>query len=81
MESNTRLVKWGTSFGVRIPKPFLEAAQLRPGEKVTLELEDGAIVIRPTHRRPHLQELVKAITAENRHIETDWGAFRGNEVW
>jgi antitoxin MazE len=32
-------------------------------------------------RRYTLEQLVRAITAENRHRETDWGKPVGNEVW
>jgi antitoxin component of MazEF toxin-antitoxin module len=28
-----------------------------------------------------LEQLVRAITEENRHSETDWGPPVGNEVW
>ena len=81
MQADTRLAKWGTSLGVRIPKPLQEAARLKPGDKVALELEDGAIVIRPARGKPRLTDLVKAITPENRHGETAWGKPRGNETW
>ena len=32
-------------------------------------------------RRYTLKRLVRAITAENRHGETDWGQPVGNEIW
>jgi antitoxin component of MazEF toxin-antitoxin module len=32
-------------------------------------------------RRCTLEQLVAAITAENRHGETDWGEPVGNENW
>lgn len=81
MQTETRLAKWGTSVGVRIPKPLQEAAHLKAGDKVALELEDGAIVIRAAGRKPRLRDLVNAITPENAHGETDWGISRGNEIW
>jgi len=67
--------------GVRIPRPIAQAARLRAGDSVELELEDGAIVIRPSRGRPRLKDLVDAITPENLHPETDWGAARGKEAW
>lgn len=81
MRADTRLAKWGTSLGVRIPKPLQEAARLKPGDEVALEFEDGAIVMRRARRKPRLKDLVKAITPENCHRETDWGTTRGNEIW
>jgi antitoxin component of MazEF toxin-antitoxin module len=40
-----RVVKWGNSRGIRIPKPLLEQAGI--DEDVTLEVRRGEIVIRP----------------------------------
>ena len=34
-----------------------------------------------SEREYELHELVEAITLENRHNETDWGAPVGREVW
>ena len=81
MEAGTRLAKWGTSLGVRIPKPLQQAARLKAGDRVTLDLEDGAIVIRRARSKPLLKDLVRGITPENCHDETDWGKTRGNELW
>jgi antitoxin MazE len=79
--SETQLSKWGSSVAVRIPKPLLEAAQLREGDSVALEVEGGAIIIQAAVARPSLAELVEAIRPGNRHPETDWGKPSGNEAW
>ncbi len=42
---HTRLVRIGNSQGVRIPKPLL--MQLHLENEVTLEIQDGALVVRP----------------------------------
>ncbi|HNT78505.1 MAG TPA: AbrB/MazE/SpoVT family DNA-binding domain-containing protein [Anaerolineae bacterium] len=42
---HTRLVPIGNSRGVRIPKPLL--TQLHLEDEVTLEVVDGALVVRP----------------------------------
>lgn len=81
MQADTRLAKWGTSLGVRIPKPLQVAARLKAGDKVELDLEDGLIVIRPARGKPRLKDLVAAITPENCHGETEWGAAQGKEAW
>jgi antitoxin MazE len=78
----TRLAKWGNSFAIRIPKPIADAAKLRSGDALDLDVEGpGAVVVRKSGRKPSLKELVSGITPENRHIETDWGELQGNEVW
>jgi antitoxin MazE len=79
--SHTSLAKWGTSFAVRIPKAILEAAQLKPGDELELELQDRTIVIQPVASKPTLQQLLDAITPENCHPPTDWGQRVGKEAW
>jgi antitoxin MazE len=44
----TRIVRIGNSQGIRIPKPLLEQAGI--GDRVELEVHDGAITIRPARR-------------------------------
>ena len=78
----TQLAKWGNSMAVRIPKSVAEAAKLRPGDLLELAVEGlGMIKICRRRREPTLEQLVAAITVENRHAEVDWGKPVGHEVW
>ena len=78
----TQLAKWGNSMAVRIPKSVAEAAKLRPGDLLELAVEGlGMIKICRRRREPTLEQLVAAITVENRHAEVDWGKPLGHEVW
>jgi antitoxin MazE len=78
----TQLAKWGNSLAVRIPKPVADAARLRSGDDLHLDVEGpGAVRIRKAKREPTLAELVLRITPENRHSETDWGEPAGKEQW
>jgi antitoxin MazE len=79
--SHTALAKWGTSFAVRIPRAILEAAQLKPGDELELELQDRTIVIQAVTSKPTLEQLLDAITSENCHAPTDWGQPVGKEAW
>lgn len=73
------LSKWGNSLAVRIPKALADSARLREGEAVEIETpRSGEIMIR---RRKTLDQLVKAITPENRHAATDWHPPTGKEIW
>lgn len=45
-----RVVQWGNSRGLRIPRPLLEQAGIT--EDVTLEVRDGEIVIRAAAPHP-----------------------------
>jgi antitoxin MazE len=77
----SRISKWGNSLGIRIPKPFVAEAQLQDGTEVELTVQDGRIIITPVSSHYVLDDLVRGITAENRHTETDWGEPTGSEVW
>jgi antitoxin MazE len=79
--ASTSLAKWGSSLAVRIPKAILDAAQLKAGDALEIELHDGAIVIQAAANKPTLEQLVDAITPENCHPATDWGKSVGKEVW
>jgi antitoxin MazE len=54
---------------------------MREGDTVSLGVKGGAIVLQSVAAKPTLAQLVNAITPENRHGETDWGALEGNETW
>jgi antitoxin MazE len=78
----TQLAKWGNSMAVRIPKAIAEAARLRPGDHLEMAVEDsGTLRIRKKKVKTKLSELVRGITLENLHCESDWGPPAGKELW
>jgi antitoxin MazE len=76
----SRVVKWGNSLAVRIPKPLAEEAGVREGDDIVIEATEGVINLRPKQRIPTLRELVAQITPENRYDETQTGSERGKET-
>jgi len=76
-----RVVKWGKSLAVRIPKTVAERARLQEGDAILIEVAEGQIRLRPAETIPTLKELVAQITPENRHGEIDWGPDVGKEIW
>lgn len=81
MATTTQLSKWGNSLGLRLPKSVAREAQLDEGDTVQLSVDNGTIVIRPSRPRDSLDDLVRRITPQNRHHESDWGGPLGDEVW
>lgn len=78
----TRIVKWGNSLGLRIPKSFAEDARIADGSTVELSLDNGRLVIQAVPAaRYTLDELVAGITETNRHGEADMGEAVGGEEW
>ena len=77
----SHISKWGNSLALRIPKALSGELELEDGAEVELFVQDGSIIIKPVSSIYHLDDLVRGITPENRHTETDWGAPEGSEVW
>ena len=77
---STQLVKWGNSLAVRIPKITAEEAGVGEGDRISIEVTDGCIRLRPSQPQvPTLKELVAQITPENRYPEVKTGPSRGKE--
>ncbi len=74
--------KWGNSAAVRIPAAVMQAVHLDLDEVVDVREESGRIVIEPTRQKTwDLDELLRGITAKNRHEAVDFGPAVGKEVW
>lgn len=81
MPMRTRLIRYGNSRALRIPKAVLKRACFREDEELKLTVEEGCITIRPLRRKLTLACLVATITPENQHGESDWGPPVGDEIW
>ncbi len=78
----TQIARWGNSIAVRIPKTVAEAAKLRAGDHLEMAVEDSGVVrMRKKQGKLSLKDLIRGITAENLHTETDWGEPEGKELW
>ena len=78
----TRILRWGNSLGLRIPKAFAEQAGVEAGSEVDLSVEDGDLIVRP-RRQPsyELKDLLRRVNARNIHAEIETGTPVGREVW
>lgn len=75
-----RVVKWGDSLAVRIPKPVVKKAPLNEGDVLAVDATtDGQIELRRAGRVPTLAQLVARITPEDRYGEISSGSERGKE--
>jgi antitoxin MazE len=78
----TKIVKWGNSLGLRIPKAFAEEVQMSDGAEVDLSLEGDHLIIRVLpHQKANLDDLLAGITDDNLHDEIDSGDPAGGENW
>ncbi len=74
--------EWGNSQGIRFPKSVLQEAGISLDDKLTVEVENGKIILYPSFRHKTLEERIKESGCGLSGIgEIDWGEPRGNEVW
>ena len=75
--------KWGNSLALRIPRSVAAEAGVKYGAKVSVRVEDGAMVVRPIARATvvDLEVLLKRVKKVNLHGEVQTGSKRGREVW
>lgn len=73
--------KWGNSIAVRIPKPIADDAGIRENDQLDIAVRAGAVVLTPRCPPQYcLDDLLKGVTDDNLHGETDFGPPVGNEA-
>jgi len=78
----TKIQRWGNSFGVRIPMKIIENNLLGDGVPVKIIEDSGCIIIK--HNLPKkvsLKKMLNKINPSNIHKEIDMGDVCGNEIW
>jgi len=77
-----KILKWGNSLGLRIPKSFAREAGVEEGSDVDISLDGDRIVIRPSRPvRYEISDLASEIREDNIHEEITTGDDVGREVW
>ncbi len=72
--------KWGNSLALRIPSSLAKDADLQQGSVVEVAVVKGELIVKPKRERKlSLAQMLKAVTKENLHSETDWGPAVGKE--
>jgi antitoxin MazE len=77
-----KVLRWGNSLGLRLPKKLAEDAKVAEGSLVELWVDRGRLLVAPIAERIYsLDELVRGINSRNCHTSLDWGSPVGREVW
>ncbi|MCK5015738.1 MAG: AbrB/MazE/SpoVT family DNA-binding domain-containing protein [Candidatus Peribacteraceae bacterium] len=71
--------QWGNSLAVRIPKIFAVQLGIESGIDMKIDATDSSIILSKSEN--NLLKLLKQITPENLHRETDTGETSGSEIW
>jgi antitoxin MazE len=78
----TKVLKWGNSLGLRIPKAFAEDIRVADGTPVEMTMVDGQLIVRVAEDREwSLDELLSGVSPDNLHAEADTGGPVGGESW
>ena len=77
----TKIVKWGNSLGLRIPKALAEEIAVHEGSMVEISLARGQLIVRRAPARFELEDLLSEVTGENLHGDVSTGDPQGSEGW
>ncbi|MCS5710518.1 AbrB/MazE/SpoVT family DNA-binding domain-containing protein [Candidatus Berkiella aquae] len=76
--SRLRIRDIGNSLGIIIPKAYSDSLGLKSGREVTIEMKEGALIIKP--HKYTLEQLVAQMSPENEHPEISTGEEMGAEI-
>lgn len=79
----TKVLKWGNSLALRIPKAFARELDIEENCRVNITLKEGQLSIEPVkeYETEDLDELVSQVNETNLHYEIDSGKPQGKEIW
>lgn len=75
-----KIMLWGNSLALRLPKAMTESLQLKEGSLVNIRTEKNRIIVEPADEAT-LDEMLSLITPENIHKEIETGIATGKEAW
>jgi antitoxin component of MazEF toxin-antitoxin module len=75
------VVKWGNSSAIRLPAVVLKDVRVALGDCLELTTENGKLVLEPTQKKYHLEDMLGRITKKNIHTCVAPHSPVGREVW
>lgn len=78
---NTKIQKWGNSYGIRLPKDLLDSGVFSPGGVLELKIKDKSVVLKEI-KKPSisLRQAMKGLTKSDFESVWSWGPDVGNEI-
>lgn len=79
------LSRWGNSLSIRIPKKVLKTLKLTNKDKVSYQIKDDSIVLKPVKKESPLRKMFDGFDTkayfqgEPANKEDDWGKPQGKE--
>lgn len=78
---SVKILKWGNSQGVRIPKYILEEINWNADDNFSISVENNKIILKKENNRPTIEELFEGYNGDYKMEEYDWGEPKGDEIW
>ena len=77
-----RVQKWGNSNGIRIPKVYLDALNLKSGDSINIVREDNKLIITKSEReKANLKLRIKNYDDPMINDKFTWDEAKGKEIW
>lgn len=77
-----RVQKWGNSNGVRIPKVYLDALNIKSGDAINIVREENRIIITKAKRpKESLKLRIKNYNGSKVENNFTWDEAKGKEIW
>jgi antitoxin MazE len=77
---NSRILKWGNSLAVRIPKVIADEMNMTENTSIQLTMKEGMLQIAPLDPVWHLDDLLAGVTKDNLHAGWEIGGPEGKEI-
>lgn len=78
----SRVLKWGNSLAVRIPKAFASEMKVAEDSSIQMTMQEGVLQIAPVAGPVYeLEGLLAGVTEENRHGDWETDQAVGKERW
>ncbi|MDR1412494.1 MAG: AbrB/MazE/SpoVT family DNA-binding domain-containing protein [Actinomycetes bacterium] len=81
MPTITKLSKWGTGQGIRLPKPICEMLDLHIGDGLALRVDNDVIILEKDGESEYSIDRLLANYSGPNPEPYDWGAPVGREEW
>ena len=65
-----KILKWGNSHAIRLPKIVLDMVQFKGNDEVEIKIEDGSLIITPCKKHKTLDERVAGYKGD--YICSEW---------
>ena len=77
-----KILKWGNSDAIRLPKVILKELKLKTGDTICISKEGNKIVLTKLSKQfKSLEERFADYKGNYKPTEMDWGKPVGNEIW